>query len=252
MKYSFSSRIRFSETDINKRLTIGSLIDYFQDCSTFQAEDLGIGFERLEKENAAWLLMFWQIEINRLPMLGEEVETTTWAYDFKDFYGLRNFTMTEAEGQIAACANSVWVLFDVKKGRPVRIPDDLLERYETEPKLDMDYAPRKIRIPGTITPQQGEEIHVTKQHLDTNHHVNNGRYISFALQYLPDDFELSGLLVEYRNQAKEGDRILPLIYRSEAAGKDDRESVMVSLADQEGRPYAVVQFKGTCRCFKEP
>ena len=34
--YSFDSRIRYSETDADGRLTPEKLIDYFQDCSTFQ------------------------------------------------------------------------------------------------------------------------------------------------------------------------------------------------------------------------
>ena len=40
--YTFDSRIRYSEVGEDKRLTLISLVDYFQDCSTFQSEDLGI------------------------------------------------------------------------------------------------------------------------------------------------------------------------------------------------------------------
>ena len=38
--YQFQSRIRYSEVDSEGRLTMASLINYFQDCSTFQSEDL--------------------------------------------------------------------------------------------------------------------------------------------------------------------------------------------------------------------
>ena len=41
--YTFESRIRYSETDSEGKLTIASLINYFQDCSTFQSQDLGLG-----------------------------------------------------------------------------------------------------------------------------------------------------------------------------------------------------------------
>mgnify|MGYP000603361539 CR=1 FL=1 len=36
MKYSFTSRIRYSEIGEDGNLTLPGLINYFQDCSTFQ------------------------------------------------------------------------------------------------------------------------------------------------------------------------------------------------------------------------
>ena len=41
--YEFEGRIRYSECDDTGRLSIFSLVNYFQDCSTFQSEELGHG-----------------------------------------------------------------------------------------------------------------------------------------------------------------------------------------------------------------
>ncbi len=38
--YTFQSRIRYSEVGPDGRLTLESLLDYFQDASTFHSEDL--------------------------------------------------------------------------------------------------------------------------------------------------------------------------------------------------------------------
>ena len=43
--YTFDSRVRYSETDENGNLSLESLIDYMQDCTNFQSEDLGVGLE---------------------------------------------------------------------------------------------------------------------------------------------------------------------------------------------------------------
>ena len=40
--YTFESRVRFSEADHTELLTLPGLVNYFQDCSTFQSEDIGI------------------------------------------------------------------------------------------------------------------------------------------------------------------------------------------------------------------
>ena len=37
--YSFKSRVRYSELAADKRLSLVSIINYFQDCCTFEAED---------------------------------------------------------------------------------------------------------------------------------------------------------------------------------------------------------------------
>ena len=73
MKYSFDSRIRFSETGENKCLTLNGIINYFQDCSTFQSEDIGVGMKFLEERQQVWVLSAWQIVVERYPKLCEKV-----------------------------------------------------------------------------------------------------------------------------------------------------------------------------------
>ena len=53
--YEFDSRVRYSEVDHHGTMTVPALINYFQDCSTFQSEDLGIGTTELKEEKRAWL-----------------------------------------------------------------------------------------------------------------------------------------------------------------------------------------------------
>ena len=57
--YEYKIRIGFSDCDINKTFTLTSLIDAFQDCSTFQSEDLGVGFDVLTQHNVVWVINYW-------------------------------------------------------------------------------------------------------------------------------------------------------------------------------------------------
>ena len=58
--YEFNSRVRYSEIDHHGTLTLPALINYFQDCSTFQSEDVGLGTEVLKAEKRAWILSYWE------------------------------------------------------------------------------------------------------------------------------------------------------------------------------------------------
>ena len=67
--YQFKSRVRYSETGVDARLSLMGIMNYMQDCSTFQSEDCGVGLAYLEEKNRAWLLSSWQIQILRRPAL---------------------------------------------------------------------------------------------------------------------------------------------------------------------------------------
>ena len=69
--YSFDSRVRYSEVGEDKKLTLDGIINYFQDSSTFQSEELEIGVDMLEKLHRVWVLSSWQIVIERYPALCE-------------------------------------------------------------------------------------------------------------------------------------------------------------------------------------
>lgn len=43
--YQFKSRVRFSEVDSQLHMTLPSIINYFQDCSTFHSDSIGYGIE---------------------------------------------------------------------------------------------------------------------------------------------------------------------------------------------------------------
>ena len=54
--YTFDSRVRYSETDEEGNLSVVGIMNYLQDCSTFQSEDLKLGISYLNEEKRAWWL----------------------------------------------------------------------------------------------------------------------------------------------------------------------------------------------------
>ena len=61
MKYSFSGRVRYSEIGENGLLTLPGVLNYFQDCSTFQSEEVGLGISVLKDWKRFWVLSAWQV-----------------------------------------------------------------------------------------------------------------------------------------------------------------------------------------------
>ena len=127
--YSFQSRVRYSELDSEGKLSIKSMMDYLQDCSTFQSENLGLGIEYLKANNRAWWLSSWNIDILSLPRLGDEIIISTNAYGFKGIYGYRNFSIKDRGGNYLIKADSTWFFFDTKNMIPARPKDEEVAPY---------------------------------------------------------------------------------------------------------------------------
>jgi acyl-ACP thioesterase len=234
MEYRVNQRVRYSEIGADETVGISQIVKYFQDCSTFQSEDIGHGIHFLEAKKRAWLLLGWQIIVDRSPSFGEEISIGTWAYDWKKIYGYRNFDIKDSDGNRIAYANSIWVYTDTETLAPAVLDDDEVEIYGRSPRIDMNYAPRKIRAPKEFEEQSSFPI--IKAHIDTNHHVNNAQYIELAEEYLPEDFQIHQIRAEYKHSAILHDQIYPRVSKAD-------HCCTVQLCDAKGIPYVIVEFK---------
>lgn len=232
--YTFDSRVRYSETGEDGLLSLPAIVDYFQDVSTFQSEDLGIGIDFLKEKDLLWVMSAWQVVVHRYPALGEKsgsgrFHTSCAAlWDCVIFYG---------HGRRRAAGTSKFGLVSdqSQKGVPVRVLPEMVEKYDVKERLQMDYAPRKIAVPqGGI---RQEPFRVERQHLDGNHHVNNGQYISMAMAYLPENFAIRQMRAEYKKSALLHDIVVPIIVT-------EADRVTVSLCSEDEAPFVVVELTG--------
>lgn len=231
--YEYKTRIRYSEIGPDQKLTITSLLDLFQNCSTFQSEDLGIGVNYLKEKKHAWVLSSWQIVIDNLPSFPDEVTIQTWSYGIKMAIGQRNFQLLDKNGKSLVRANSLWVYLDTDKLLPDRCPKSESDLYGIDPQIDMEPMPRKITIPEDMTALTPFEVKY--YHLDTNNHVNNAKYIQAAAEYLPADTSYRIIRAEYKKSALLHDIIYPAI-------KQESDKVTITLSDSDNNIYTTVQF----------
>lgn len=235
--YQFKSKVRFSEVNKEKKLKLAALTDYLQDTCTFQSEELGAGMEILRERNEAWILSSWEIVVKKLPKIGEEISVGTFPCSFKGFYGHRNFYVTDVQGEELVRANSLWVYINFGTKKPVRIPEEVASMYNEviQEPLEFDWSDRKIKFEGEG--QAENPVTVLEYFIDTNEHMNNGKYIMVAEAYLPEGFETERIRAEYRKAAVLGDVLYPVIYTQE-------DAITIVLADEANKPYAVIQFVG--------
>lgn len=240
--YEFEDRIRYSMTDEKLRLSLPSLLDFFQDAAIMQSDSLGIGLSYLAQRHRAWMMTAWQIQILRYPTHGEKITVGTFPYAFRGFLGYRNFIMKTENGETLVLANSIWAFVDVEANHAVSIPDEVGGVYELGEPLPMEYGKRKIAIPkdGKVA----AVLPIGKEHLDSNGHVNNTQYVRLAMEVRQGTGDIVGMRAEYRNQARLGDRMQIQVFTDETA--PEREVIVLAEVPEEGNPeprvFAVVEF----------
>ena len=233
--HKIESRVRYSECATDNKMKLQAIINYFQDCTTDNSEQIGVGHDYLVKRHRAWILNSWQVEIHRRPGVRETIEVSTWATGFKGVVGPRDFCMKTSDGEELARAHSLWVYIDTESGRPVKPTEEEIAVYEVGEPILMEEVSRKIKVPeGTI---EVDTFPVHKYHIDTNAHVNNSKYVELACEALPDEFEVHKLRVEYKKAAVLGDKIV-------LKRVIEHQRIVAELCDEEGNTYAVVEFTG--------
>ena len=231
--FSFDSKVRYSEVGKDGYMTMEALMRYFQDCATFHSEETGYGVEYLMENKRAWVLLSWQIEVERYPRFGENITLSTKVYDFKRSFGYRNLMLQDESGAYIACANSVWLYLNLEKMAPERVEQEQVDANIFEEKFPMNYKKMQIAIPK----EEGEvkETHqVGSYQIDTNGHMNNVEYLRMAMQAIGEQVPICSMRAEYKKSAMNGDQITPVVYR-----EDTR--YIVALNQDNGKPFAVIE-----------
>jgi len=228
--YELKTRVRFSETDAQSKLTINALVNYLQDIATFHSEESEFSLEKMRSKRMGWMILSWDIRLKRMPVLNEEITIKTMSVGFKGLYAYRDF-IVYSKDEVLSTAHSVWSIIDLERLLPKKITEDVMEFYGVEERLPGEWSERKVP-----TPKEKELVskaRIEKYHLDSNGHMNNRYYIDFALSALDDTSNINRIRVSYKQQVVLGEEIG--IY----LGKDVANSVTL---EKEGTVCAVVCF----------
>lgn len=197
------------QTDSDGLLKPTAFMDIAQEIAYWAAEALGFGYGNLHIHHTAWVLARMHIRFMRPVRWRDAVTLFTWHKGTNGLFYLRDFLLRNSAGEIAIAATSSWVVIDELSRKMVR-PDALQQFLETGSAQDAIAEPApKLIMPKDMEPA-GEHI-VCSSEIDINHHVNNVRYVAWALDCLPAEDTSSGhiqdIIVNFHKETFEGEQI---------------------------------------------
>jgi medium-chain acyl-[acyl-carrier-protein] hydrolase len=209
MDFSRNYLVHYYEADSARRLTIPALIQYFEDIAILHSASVGFGLDYFHDHNCGWMLLKWDVKIRTLPKFAETVTVATRVHAMKRFLADREFVMTSAAGEILAEARSNWLFADIVRRRPLRVSDGQYDDFHVSRESESDFISIDDVDPVDPAATDGSTrftsaIRTSNGDIDTNNHVNNVRYISWALDSLPTEFAAARspatLRVQYRKE----------------------------------------------------
>lgn len=104
-------------------------VQWIQDISAEHSEKCG-GTAYMRELGAGWMIHVQHIEYKNQAFLGDEIKGTTWVDSFSKVVSKRKCRFERvSDGKVIFESETQWVLVDMKRGRPMAIPPEMVACY---------------------------------------------------------------------------------------------------------------------------
>lgn len=183
------------------------MINLMQETAMQNVIKMGVSVWDLEPHHISWVLMRFVLNVQRIPVLGEQIKIITYPAGFEKFYTYRDYKVYDEKDELIASAASTWLLMDTIKRRVTRIPDFILAYDMPAEEICLLRPANKLPPFGTVYSQKN--FQVGWHDLDFNEHLSNVHYTKWMLESMDDEFLQKGQLLQF-----------DLLFRAEARWKE--------------------------------
>lgn len=236
--YEYQTRVTASQCGADARQTLTSLVNLLQDCSILWLESEPALARWMDETGVKMLISSRQVDIVRPARYGERLTTRTNLFDCNGFLGYRNTAVYDEEGTAIALSWGIGPFFDPARGKMARAPRAVVDSICIDPKLAMEYRPKKIPAPPADALEQRPALTALRSDIDFNDHVNNAQYLRMGTELLPEEAasHVRHVRIEYKGQAHLGDALVPFV------GPGVEGGVYVSLRAEDGSVFSNMEF----------
>ena len=170
-------------------LKLLGLFNLLQEVASEHADSLGIGYKACCEAGVAWVAASYRVDIKRLPKIEEKIIIETWIADCLMVTSQRCYRIKDMQGNTLIEGLTNWALIDTKTLRPVAISKSLKINLNEIDGEKLSFSGEKIRL---MSPEKVDaESHFISRfdEMDTNHHINNAIYPTWAAESLPADWQ---------------------------------------------------------------
>lgn len=192
-------KVRASEVNVKKEATLPAICNLLQEIAGNHARRLQFDITDLQQQELTWVLHRLRLQLDRFPRWREHITIRTWPSGGDGLRAHRDFIILDEEKNVLGRALSYWLILDIQNRRPIRIPENILNSVprDSEHVLPVD----KENFTEIANHDSHQNFTVRRSDLDLNRHVNNVRYVEWALSCLPEDHKTSDFDIKFLGEA---------------------------------------------------
>lgn len=209
------------DTDASWRLKPVSFMNYAQEMANRHASVLGFGYDDLIGSRTAWVLARMYIRFIDLPLWRNEVTLTTWHKGLNRLFFLRDFRMTDPQGNVRVEATTSWIVLNLDTRRLVRDPK-LMDEGTKCSENAVEQPADKVQLPKDAQMEFVMEHTVSYSDVDLLGHTNNAMYMHWAMDAVPYEITsqhpLKEVTINFNHETRAGGKVS--IYRTSLQAED--------------------------------
>ena len=207
--FSEKHRVTYYEADFTRRMTIAMLLDVIILASEDHSDELGVGAEFVRQFGVTWVVIQYDVHINRMPTVDEVITINTKSKSYNKYFAYREFTITDEKGNELMNMTGLWAAMNYKERKIASIPKETVEPFGAEKVNQVPKMPKPKKIDFDEADKQTFTVRYTD--IDSNQHVNNAHYMDWMVNVLPAEFLTNhtptGFLLRYENEVKYGSNV---------------------------------------------
>jgi len=211
-KFSRDIDIPCHMVDKSYILKPSAFMDICQEMALEGAEKLGFGYNKIFPMDLAWVLSRMHFHFEKHPKWRDEGKITTWHKGINGLFYVRDYQLRIGD-ELYATATSSWVIINLKT-RAMERPEVMAQIADPTPQ-DTDHAIEalapKVRMPRGVEVEKVKEHIAAYSDLDFNGHVNNTRYLSWAMDCVDQGVAgvrpVRDVYINFAREIHEGDTV---------------------------------------------
>jgi medium-chain acyl-[acyl-carrier-protein] hydrolase len=204
MFYEFDRHLDIADYGADGLLRVDSILKIFQEAAVEHSASIGYTTDSYMGSGNIWMHNKNLFKVNTLPDFSQPLRVKTWSRGIDKFKGFRNYQIF-ADGKECITGSSVWIYLNIKRRRPVRPTEEMLERYDSEDIAVLDDMIKTLNHSEPSADADEIVISLRTSDFDVNGHVSNvvyGQFFQSALQKYGADIIDSSLSISYMHEIK--------------------------------------------------
>lgn len=180
--------IQHQDVDANRIIRLHTLENYLLNAAGISADEQGFGYHYLLKQNKAWVIVRFAMDMKFLPTIDDVIDIETWVSGASHMLSPRSFLiyLVKDNGkQLIGQATSVWTVIDLQTREMVNVFDqDVFANREYRSGIERVSTKHLRPLHDNYT--MAIEHEVVYSDIDYNGHCNSCKYLEMMLNALPN------------------------------------------------------------------